>query len=145
MKHLFYQFVKFSLVGALCFLIDFVLYTSCNYIGIPYLISGIIGFTVSVIINYALSMRYVFKGRNDFSKQREFSVFVLLSIVGLGLNELILFLCVDQLYMRSIWLTELMNQRLAETIAKIIATAFVTVFNFVTRKVFLEEKEKEDK
>lgn len=139
MKQLLIQFVKFGFVGGLCFLIDFGLYTACNYFGVPYLVSGIIGFSVSVIVNYILSMRYVFKGRDDISKQEEFFVFIMLSIIGLGLNELLLYICVDQIYTKSNWLSIIMNQRIAEVIAKIIATAVVTVYNFVTRKVLLEK------
>lgn len=140
MKKLFVQFIKFGFVGALCFLIDFGLYTTCNYLGIPYLVSGVIGFSVSVIVNYILSMRYVFHGRKDISTQKEFSIFIILSILGLLLNELLLYLGIDQVYFRSNWLKNIMNQRVAEIGAKIIATAVVMVFNFVTRKLFLEEK-----
>lgn len=140
MKYLLIQFIKFGFVGVLCFLIDFGLYTICNYIGIPYLISGIIGFSVSVIINYSLSMRYVFSGREDFAKHKEFLIFMFLSIIGLGINELLLYLCVDQCYLRSSWVRGLMSQRVAEMISKIFATAIVTVYNFVTRKALLEQK-----
>ena len=140
MKQLLEQFVKFGFVGGFCFLIDFSLFTVFNWIGVPYLISGIIGFSVSVIINYILSMRYVFNGRDDLAKHKEFLVFVLLSLIGLGINELLLYLCVDQIYVRSSWAHGLMNQRVAEMISKIFATAVVTVYNFVTRKVLLEQK-----
>lgn len=138
MKQLIVQFIKFSFVGGLCFCIDFGLYALCNYIGIPYLISGMIGFTVSVIVNYILSMQFVFEGRDDLSKTREFILFVILSIIGLGLNELLLYLSVDQVYAKSEWLTGLISERIMEMIAKIIATAVVTIYNFVTRKAFLE-------
>ena len=135
------QFIKFGAVGALCFLIDFALYTLCNHLGIPYLISGIIGFSVSVVVNYLLSMRYVFKRRNDLSRRREFIIFVFLSVIGLGLNELLLYVCIDVYYDNNSQLIVLVNNQLAKTIAKIIATIVVTVFNFVSRKVLLENKE----
>ena len=140
MKQLLYQFIKFSFVGGLCFLIDFSLYTLCNFMGVPYLISGIIGFSVSVIVNYLLSMRYVFTGRDDISRRTEFTVFVILSVIGLGINELLLYLCIDQLYLNSSHLQGIINYHVAEMAAKIFATAFVTVYNFVTRKLFLEKR-----
>lgn len=139
MKQLLIQLIKFGFVGGLCFLIDFGLYTACNYVGVPYLISGIIGFSVSVIINYVLSMRYVFKGRDNLSKHKEFFIFIVLSVIGLGLNELLLYLCVDHFYLKSNWAHGLMNQRVAETISKLLATVLVMIYNFVTRKVLLEE------
>ena len=56
MTKLIQQFLKFGVVGVICFFIDTGLYTICNFIGIPYLISGVIGFSVSVVVNYLLSM-----------------------------------------------------------------------------------------
>ena len=73
------QFLKFGVVGALCFVIDTGLYTICNFIGIPYLISGVIGFSVSVVVNYLLSMKYVFVRRDDLSRKKEFTIYLILS------------------------------------------------------------------
>lgn len=140
MKHLCDQIIKFGFVGVLCFIIDFGLYKACNYIGVPYLLSGFIGFTVSVIVNYLLSMKYVFQRREDMSRQSEFGIFVILSIVGLVLNEILLYLGIDGIYMRLQFLQDLMTQSMAETIVKLIATAIVMVYNFVTRKIFLEKR-----
>ena len=140
MLKLIKQFLKFGVVGVICFLIDFGLYTLCNFIGFPYLISGIIGFTVSVIFNYLLSMKFVFERRDDISRKREFIVYVVLSVLGLALNELILYICVDIIYKNWELLRNLYNDRWSEIFAKIIATGIVMFFNFFTRKVFLEKK-----
>ena len=141
MKKLVEQIIKFGLVGVLCTLIDFACYTGCNVIGIPYLISGIIGFTVSVIFNYILSMKYVFERREDISRRREFVVFVILSVIGLTLNEFLLYVCVDLIYMQMAWLQEMFNRDIAEIVAKICATVVVMIYNFVSRKLILEKKE----
>lgn len=125
----------------LCFFIDTGLYTVCNFIGIPYLISGVIGFSVSVIVNYILSMKYVFVRRDDLSRKKEFTIYLILSVIGLGLNELILFVCVDMIYGSWQLLQSLMPPRAAEILAKIGATGIVMVYNFVTRKIFMERKE----
>ena len=133
------QFLKFGVVGALCFVIDTGLYKICNFIGIPYLISGVIGFSVSVIVNYLLSMKYVFVRRDDLSRKREFTIYLILSIIGLGLNELILFICVELIYGNWTQLQALLPARGAEILAKIGATGIVMVYNFVTRKIFMEK------
>ena len=133
------QFLKFGVVGALCFVIDTGLYTICNFIGIPYLISGVIGFSVSVIVNYLLSMKYVFVRRDDLSRKREFTIYLILSIIGLGLNELILFICVELIYGNWIQLQAILPARGAEILAKIGATGIVMIYNFVTRKIFMEK------
>jgi len=142
MAKLIKQFLKFGVVGVICFLIDFCLYTLCNFIGFPYLISGLIGFTVSVVFNYLLSMKFVFERRDDISRKREFIVYVVLSALGLALNELILFICVDLIYKNWELLQGLFSDRWAEIFAKIIATGIVMIFNFVTRKIFLEKHDK---
>lgn len=135
------QIVKFGLVGVLCTLIDFACYTGCNLIGIPYLISGIIGFTVSVIFNYILSMRYVFVRREDISRRKEFVIFVILSVIGLLLNEVLLYICVDMIYMQVSSLQSLFNRDIAEIVAKLCATVVVMIYNFVSRKLILEKKD----
>ncbi len=128
-RKLFAQLVKFGIVGVIAFFIDYgvmVLLTECFHV--HYLLSALISFTLSVIFNYIASMRYVFVGREDMSKSREFMIFLILSVIGLGINELFMWLMVDKL-------------QLFYMISKIFVTAIVMVWNFVTRKIFLEAKE----
>ena len=141
MTKLIQQFLKFGVVGVICFFIDTGLYTICNFIGVPYLISGVIGFSVSVVVNYLLSMKYVFVRRDDLSRKKEFIIYLILSIIGLILNELILFVCVDVIYGNWSWLRSFMHPRAAEILAKIGATGIVMVYNFVTRKIFMERRD----
>lgn len=140
MKKLVEQIVKFGLVGVICTLIDFACYTGCNLMGIPYLISGIVGFVVSVIFNYILSMRYVFARREDISRKKEFIVFIVLSVIGLILNEFLLYICVDLVYMQVILLQKMFNQDIAQIVAKLCVTVVVMIYNFVSRKLILEKK-----
>ncbi len=125
---LFAQLVKFGVVGVIAFLIDYgVLFVLTEYAGVHYLLSGAISFTVSVIFNYLASMRYVFAGKEDMSKKKEFTIFVVLSVIGLGINQILMWLGVDIFHIYYM-------------VTKIFATAFVMLYNFVTRKIFLEEK-----
>ena len=127
MKKLIAQFMKFGIVGVIAFLIDYGLMVALTeFFGVPYLISHTISFTVSVVFNYVASMRYVFERRDDMSRHREFIIFVVLSIIGLILNDLFMWLFV------SVWLIDY-------RIAKIIVTVLVAIWNFVTRKIFLEK------
>lgn len=142
MKKLIAQFMKFGVVGGISFVVDFSVYTVlCNVLGVHYLIAGIAGFIISVIVNYVLSMRYVFESKDDMSKTQEFVIFVILSAFGLGLNSLILYVCVDLIYWNAVWLQGIIGIKLMNIAAKIIATGIVMVYNFVTRKIFLEKKD----
>lgn len=120
------QILKFGLVGGMAFVIDYVLlYVCTEFLHIHYLISSIISFTVSVIFNYILSIKWVFdvKKKQDV---KDFVIFIILSVIGLGINSLIMYVMVEKFgvyYMLS----------------KIVSTAVVMVYNFITRKIFVEK------
>ncbi len=126
-KKIIKQILKFGVVGGLAFVIDYaLLYLLTEFLNIHYLISSIISFSVSVIFNYILSIKWVF----DVNKKqdvKEFIIFIVLSIIGLGINSLIMYIMVD-----------LMN--VYYMVSKIVATAVVMVYNFITRKIFVEGK-----
>ena len=129
MKKLILQMVKFGAVGFLCFFIDYgIMLLLTELAGVNYLISCCISFSVSVIVNYLLSMHFVFAAKANMKKRTQFVIFVILSVIGLGLNQLFMWLFVDLVH-------------IPYQIAKLAVTASVMLFNFVTRKVFLEEKE----
>lgn len=120
------QFMKFGIVGVIAFFIDYgTMIFLTEVFGVPYLISTTISFVVSVIFNYLASMRFVFKRKDDMSRRREFIIFVALSVVGLILNDVFMWLMVEFLFI---------DYRLS----KIVVTFLVAVWNFVSRKIFLE-------
>ena len=126
-KKLFIQLVRFFWVGVLCFIIDFaVLHILVEYAKMHYLISAAIAFTVSVIVNYLLSVIFVFDVDKEKDWKRNFILFILFSVIGLGLTELLMWVGVDVI-------------KLGYMIVKVGATAIVMVFNFITRKKFLEK------
>lgn len=149
MKKLFEQILKFGIVGVICFAIDYVITLSvaalCRHQGMDTtpaaLVGAFWGFTISVIINYILSMKYVFSRREDMDRRREFIIFVVLSLIGLALNELIIKFSIDVLYENMSFLHEHLTPGLVTAGAKIVATGIVMVYNFITRKIFLEQKE----
>lgn len=126
MKKLFKQMFRFGVVGATAFIIDYVLlYVLTEFCGINYLISSTISFIISLIYNYILSIKWVFDvGHKQTAK--DVILFVFLSVIGLGINELIMYLGVEKLDESYL-------------IVKIFATAIVMIFNFVTRKIFIEK------
>ena len=129
MKKLILQMVKFGAVGFLCFFIDYgIMLLLTELAWVNYLISCCISFSVSVIVNYLLSMHFVFAAKANMKKRTQFVIFVILSVIGLGLNQLFMWLFVDLVH-------------IPYQIAKLAVTAIVMLFNFVTRKVFLEENE----
>lgn len=145
MKKLIVQFLKFAVVGGLAFLIDAGIYLGLRALFGEdlHLIFNIIGFSVSVIFNYLCSMRFVFKGREDLSKTRELTIFIILSLIGLGINELIVWALVDVVHLGVVFAGFLPADpasNLAGFAAKVVATGVVLIWNFISRKIFLEEK-----
>lgn len=150
MKKLIDQILKFGVVGIISFIVDFVITMAVSTllrtsVGMTTsqaaLVGAFFGFVISVIVNYILSMKYVFERREDLDRKKEFTIFVVLSIIGLGINELIILFCIDLVYAKWAWLHNLIGATLATAGAKIVATAVVMVYNFVTRKIFLENKD----
>ena len=128
MKKLILQIIKFGIVGVIAAIIDFAVLTLLKEVfDVDVLLASGIAFSVSVIANYILSMLFVFKGKKC-SKVKEFIIFVALSIGGLLVNQLIM------------WLgAEVFN--FYYLLVKVFACIFVAAYNFITRKVFLESKE----
>lgn len=125
-KKLAGQFAKFSVVGTLSFLIDYgLMVLLTEVVGLNYLLSATISFAVSVCFNYYASMRYVFKHKEELSRRREFIIFVVLSVVGLGINDLLMWIGTDCF-------------GISYLITKLVATAVVMLWNFITRKIFLD-------
>lgn len=152
MKKLMEQIMKFGAVGALCFFIDFIVgfivlhiilgigLLGENSFSIGSQIGSALGFTVSVIVNYILSFKFVFERKEDMNRKAEFVIFIILSVIGLGLNQVIIWICTVPIYNNVEWIQQLLGYSLAYTAAKVVATAIVMVYNFITRKIFLEKR-----
>ncbi len=127
-RNIFKQFMKFGLVGFLAFLIDFgVMVFLTEVFGLNPVVSATVSFIVSVLFNYMASMRFVFSRRDDIGRFREFTMFIVLSVIGLLINDVLMWAGTELVY-------------IDYRIVKIFATAVVMVWNFVTRKIFLEAR-----
>jgi len=141
MKKLIEQILKFGVVGFLCFLIDFGITTGfTNVFGVHYLISKFLGFVISAIVNYILSIKFVFTQKKEMDKKKEFTVFLILSAFGLLINEVVMYACLDGAYVHSELLQARISRELMVSVSSIIATGIVMVYNFISRKLFLERK-----
>ena len=135
------EVIRFALTGGVCFLVELaVLVLLKGRFGVDTLIATPIAFLISVILNYLLCVIWVFRGAKNRGAGAK-AGFLITSLIGLGLNELILYVCVDLIYGNWTQLQALMHPRAAELLAKIGATGIVMVYNFVTRKIFMEKKD----
>ena len=113
------ELVRF--VGGASFLLDYsILFALTEFAGVYYLYSSAISFGVSVAFNYWLCVVYVFKGAQKQTR-RQAAMFLVTGVMGLGLNQLCMwfFVAVAGLHYM---------------LAKIGATAIVTVWNYFTKR-----------
>lgn len=128
MDKLINQIVKFGAVGVVCFGIDYgLMILLTEFGGLNYLLSSGISFSVSVVVNYLLSMCFVFRSKKNCNKAKEFIIFAALSITGLMLTEALMWAGVERLGLHYMF-------------SKVAVTGIVMVYNFVTKKIFLEER-----
>ncbi|MEY8234872.1 GtrA family protein [Lachnospiraceae bacterium 66-29] len=125
-KRLIIQIFRFGIVGGTAFLLDYsILYCLTEFVDINYLLSGMMSFSISVIYNYVLSKTWVFKTKKNNRKMTEFIIFIILSVVGLGINQIIM--CIGVEFFNVYYM-----------FVKVFSTCIVMIYNFITRKLFLE-------
>ena len=115
------EIARFCFVGGVSFLMDYsILFALTEFAGVYYLYSSAISFSITVVFNYWLCVIYVFKGAGKQSA-RQAIIFFGTGVVGLVLNQFCMWFFVDVAgvyYM----------------IAKIFATAIVTIWNYITKR-----------
>jgi len=115
------EFSRFAANGILSFAVDYgTLIFLKEALGVHYLLSAGISFSLSVGVNYVICRAWVFQSR----KRRDFwtiPLFLATSVGGLALNQLIMWVMVD---IASCYYL----------VAKIVATCIVLIWNYVTKR-----------
>ena len=126
--NVFLQFFRYIFVGGTAFVVDFFfLYFFSDICGIYYLISAVLSFIISVLVNYIMSTRWVFNQDNIGNKVLEFNLFILISTIGLVFTEILLY-----------FFTDIVG--LYYLVSKIIASIIVLFWNFLARRVMFYGK-----
>ena len=119
------EFARYFWAGSLTFLTDFlILFALTEFAGINYLWSNLAGVLVGIVMSYLFCIKWVFQTRRYNRVAQEFSLFVLTCVVGLLLNESLLWAFVT-------------FAEIHYLAAKIIVTAVVFVVNFGVKKIVL--------
>lgn len=125
-EKLLVQIFNFGIVGVIATIIDFLfLYLFRDICKFPLVVSNTLSFAISLLYNYWASMTFVFNVNKKKSKKKNFILFVIFSVIGLIINDIIIIIVTEKMGIYYL-------------ISKVIATFIVMVFNFVTRKKFLE-------
>ncbi len=119
----FLKFIKFCVVGLSGLIIDFgTTYLCKEKLKIQKYISNAIGFILAASSNYFFNRIWTFQSHNP-QIVVEYSKFLAISIIGLGINSLILWIFVSKL-------------KINFYISKFFAIAVVTIWNFLANAFF---------
>lgn len=132
-KKLILQFIKFCIVGTLGMIIDIGFLNLLHKVfNLNVYFSATISFILAVINNFLLNRHWTFKGlkMKEKSPPRQFTFFVMVSIIGLGINLGIMWILIESFNLWYNW-------------AKVIAILIVTLWNFLANKfwTFREQRE----
>ena len=127
-QHMIGQFLRYFVTGGLAFVIDFGVFAlALYYFDVHYLVANLIGLMGGNVINYLLSIGWVFSAqKRTMEKHRllEIIIFILISLVGMALNEFLMFVFVGMFFLQ-------------EMVSKMSAAIIVLLYNFFARKYIL--------
>ena len=129
---LIFEFLRYCIVGGIAFLADFgtlVLVQECflKHLACGVYIATVFGFIVGLVVNYLLSLWFVFTQKKDRGKGRSVGAFLVFGIIGL------LGLVWTELGM---WVgIELLNWHYM--IVKVLVTGAVLIWNYLGRKLLI--------
>jgi len=137
-----FKFLKFGIVGASGMVVDFgLLFLLRNLAGLPDLWANTISFTAAASSNYVLNRIWTFRSHNS-QVAAEYLKFLAVSIVGLGINNGVLYLSSllwPQTYHAS---TLLLGFRFdLFYLFKLLAIAITTLWNFFGNMLFTFRKQ----
>jgi putative flippase GtrA len=120
--------MRYFVASAAALAADFMMLVGLTeFLKVNYLISAAVGFSVGLLINYVLSVTWVFRERRLKNRWFEALGFAAVGLAGLALNEGLMALFVE-------------GFGLAYALAKIPATGVGFVFNYGVRRVLLFTK-----
>ena len=116
---------RYAGVGATAAIVDFLIFAVfAKLLNFNYLAVGAVGFIIATTINYFLSVRFVFESGVRFGFSKEISLVFLISFIGLGINQAVLYFGIGILGWEMLFI-------------KLCATGSVFFWNFGARSEFI--------
>ncbi len=122
------RFARFLTVGALGTFLDFGLLAALKAIGLPTLPANSISFTAGVANNFTWNSLWTFSDRRNGRWQARFFQFLLVSLIGLALNNAIV-LVLEAPF--GLWIG---NAAWGYAPAKVVATGVVVFWNYFANR-----------
>ncbi len=126
--NLLIQLIRYTIVGGLAFVVDFgLLFILTEYARLHYILSATCSFLAGLLVNYYISTAWVFESTIK-NKHIEFTLFALIGIIGLGLNDLLIWIFTEKCHIYYMF-------------SKLITAALVYLWNFLGRKYLVFNKQ----
>ena len=150
-RSLILEIIRFLLVGGLATLVDwlisFLVSAYCpEWIiyswNIKDSLATLCGFVVGLIINYVLSVVFVYKNKKDENSGKSFKdflVFTLIGVIVLLFQIFFIYLLNDLLFVKLLSWNKVLFQNLTigYLISRMLATAIGSILNYLARKKFI--------
>ena len=120
------RFIKFGMVGVINTLVNWIIFFILNALGMYYILANIIAYILGTVNSYLWNTLWVFKYKDKASTETTIK-FIILNLIGLGLNTGILYVLVD-----------LCN--LNKFIGLVTTTAIVMIINYIVNKLWVFSK-----
>lgn len=115
------RIVRYLAAGGTAFVVDYAtLLILTEGFGVYYLWSATAGFILGGLVCYRLSLQWVFEERRFDRRSSEVSAFLVIGIIGLGLNNLLLWLLTD-------------GADIPYQYGKLFAAGLIVIFNYYAR------------
>ena len=134
LKDLLIQFLRYSIVGAVAFIVDFVTLSIVYELILEKYRYGLFvgtaaGFISGIAVNYCISKKFVFSQNESRTKNSfvDFLIYVVIGIIGLLITEGGMYLGVELM---------LLNY----AITKVVVAGIVLIWNFLARRFLVYKK-----
>lgn len=130
MRNRLIELIKYGMYGCITTAINLILlYAFIKELGMHYLLSNSVAYSIAVVISYILNKKYVFKtdGGTINNTKIEFIKFVSVRIVSLFADNALLYFIVDVL-------------KINLFVGKILSSVIIILSTFVLNKVFVFKK-----
>ncbi len=126
------QIIKFSLIGGLNFLVDFIIYLFLTRIFLLYfLIANIISFLIANSISFLLNKNFAFQDKNKNNIFNKYLKFLGLTVASVIISSLTIFICINYL-------------KISDIYGKIMGAILGAIWNFTTYKLLVFKQKKSE-
>lgn len=140
------EIIKFGIVGVIATIVDYIVMGGYEYILDPkgfnsffdiftrtdiksstVLVGTSLGFLAGLLVNYLCSISFVYNEKGFSKTKRGFIIFTILSVIGLGISNLGMYL----LYSKA---------SINQWISRIVMTIIVMCYNYISKRLIIFKK-----